>query len=465
MKYTKVIALSLIAILLLACIAGCGTNKGGESQADGKVTITIGNWPDDTKPEELEIAEKRLKAFNEKYPDVIVKRDTSDYDVKTFIAKAGSGQLPTIYGTFFTEIDKIINAGYAADITSAMRQYGYDTDINPDLLELCSRDGKIYALPVDCYAQGLFVNEELFERAGLLDDNGGVIFPETYEELGRIAKIIKDKTGVAGFVLPATNNCGGWHFMNIGWAYGVQFMAQEDGKWVSKLDSPEAVAALQYIKDLKWEYGVLPENVFIDKEEMEKLFATGQAAMCILDPPGANLTKQYKMDKDSITVGRMPAGPVNRYSQMGGNVRMIAPNATPEQIEAVFNWLEFEGITPIISEQTIISWEDAYKLDFDTGNIVLDQNPFKVWINPERVSAENDVRAKYLNIDPAKFESYYSFEDVIIRPEEPVACQDLYSLLDSCIQEVLTNKDADPAEIIKKASEDFQKNYLDKVEE
>ena len=45
--------------------------------------------------------------------------------------------------------------------------------------------------------------------------------------------------------------------------------------------------------------------------------------------------------------------------------------------------------------------------------------------------------------------------------EEPAAAGDLNSTLASCIQEVLTNKDADVAAILKKANSDFQKNYLD----
>ena len=55
----------------------------------------------------------------------------------------------------------------------------------------------------------------------------------------------------------------------------------DDGKWKATFNSPEAAAALQYIKDLKWKYDVLPTNTLIDGEEYSKLFATGNAAMQI----------------------------------------------------------------------------------------------------------------------------------------------------------------------------------------
>ncbi|MCR4718947.1 MAG: hypothetical protein K5768_04890 [Firmicutes bacterium] len=45
--------------------------------------------------------------------------------------------------------------------------------------------------------------------------------------------------------------------------------------------------------------------------------------------------------------------------------------------------------------------------------------------------------------------------------EVEICAQELYGLLDSCIQEVLTNKDADCKAVIKKAAEDYQSNFLD----
>ncbi len=33
------------------------------------------------------------------------------------------------------------------------------------------------------------------------------------------AKVIREKTGKAGYALPTINNQGGWHFMNIAWSW------------------------------------------------------------------------------------------------------------------------------------------------------------------------------------------------------------------------------------------------------
>ena len=79
---------------------------------------------------------------------------------------------------------------------------------------------------------------------------------------------------------------------------------------------------------------------------------------------------------------------------------------------------------------------------------------------------ENELIAKNANANKNHFKLYNDFVancPAEVQPEEPVCCQELYGILDSCIQEVLTNKDADCSKIIKNAASDFQKNYLDKV--
>ena len=38
----------------------------------------------------------------------------------------------------------------------------------------------------------------------------------------------------------------------------------DDGKWKATFNSPEAANALQYIKDLKWKYDVLPTNTLVN---------------------------------------------------------------------------------------------------------------------------------------------------------------------------------------------------------
>ena len=90
------------------------------------------------------------------------------------------------------------------------------------------------------------------------------------------------------------------------------------------------------------------------------------------------------------------------------------------------------------------------------------------WNNEtEIVSYRNSIIDKYANSNPNHVRLYNEFvtdSSVEIQPEEPVCTQDLYGVLDNCIQEVLTDENADCAAILEKANSDFQRNYLDNLD-
>ena len=139
-----------------------------------------------------------------------------------------------------------------------LKDNGIDSSkLSKKALDIASIDGKIMALPYMMYTLGLAYNTRLFNEAGLMETDGTPKQPKDWNELVEFAKKIKEKTGKAGFIIPTTDNAGGWFFTNIAWSYGTEFMKQrEDGSWEATFDTPETVEALQFIKDLKWKHNV-----------------------------------------------------------------------------------------------------------------------------------------------------------------------------------------------------------------
>ena len=277
---------------------------------------------------------------------------------------------------------------------------------------------------------------------------------------------IKEATGKPGIVFPTANNYDGWMFSCLAWSYGVDFMEKgEDGKWQATFNTPEAAAALGYMKDLKWKYDVLPNNAIIDGTEFYKTFAIGNAAMLMAAGDMPQYVYQYEMNRDSIGMIGLPAGPKKFVSLLGGTVFCINQNATEDQIDAAVRWIE---------TQTHYTATDDFKANADgemkkqlDENRLIGTKSMSVWSgNAESLQYEYSLIDKNRNVNENHVKLYNNFVadcPADIQPEEPVCAQELYGILDSCLQEVLTNENADCAAILEKANNDFQQNYLDNL--
>lgn len=460
----KVFSFALAVSMMCGLATGCGTKKTNSNGDNGKIQVRIGGWPTDASQNELTLANAQKAEFEKQNPDIEIIPDTYAYSTDTFMVKASANQLPDMYCTFFTETQKIIDQGFAEDITGVLGEIGWKEYINPDILPLLEdKGGKIYGVPADAYAQGIAINKALFKEAGLVDADGYAKVPKTWDEVIEFAKTIKQKTGKAGFAIPTTANCGGWHFINIAWDFGTTFMeADSDGKYSATFDTDETKAALQLIKDMKWKHGILPDNTVIDNNELRKMYATNQVGMIILNPPFTDATMQYGMPIDTMASASMPAGPAGRFAQMGGNVYMFAKGCAPDVVKAGLKWVEFQGKGPMISDEQMKALEEKHRITNEEGGVVMNRDAFNVYENEDTISKKEQAASKYCNIDPKDYEDYFKFEGVQIKPEEPVCCQELYATLDKCIQEVITNENADVNKVISDACKEFQTNYLDK---
>lgn len=466
MKFNKkqITAVILAAALCTGGLAGCGTKKK-QTSSDGKIKITVANWPsEDGNEKAFENAENKRKEFEKKYKNIEVAGETWGYDQSTFMARAEGGSLSTVYTSFFTEAKKIIQFGYAADITDYVKKYGYYGKINETLLDTISKEESIYLLPKSAYSLGIVINMNLFREAGLLESDGTPKIPKTFDELAAFAQTVHEKTGKAGFVFPTTSNQGGWNFSMLAWSFGTEFIKKKDGKYTSNFANDKCAAALEYLKDLKWNKNALPSNTNVDAVEVVKLIGTDQAAMAIVHPGQLDaLVKDYGMKPENIAMITMPAGPERHVTLMGGDFYVIEPNASPEQIDAAFKWIQFSGLTTEMDEDTKKRYENDKKLDFEENMKVIGVKDLSIWNdNADTEKFKNEVIEKYRNIPEKNVADYNNNKGSIeYQVEEEVCAQDLYATLDSCIQEVLTNKNSDVKGILKKAAADFQSNFLD----
>jgi ABC-type glycerol-3-phosphate transport system substrate-binding protein len=448
----------ILALVLLFSASLLFAGGGGASNS-GKTTVRLGIYPEDTLAGEIQMHQEWIRAYNAKYPDVIIQPAQYRYAVGNFIPLAQAGRVPTIFETWFTEPQKLINGGYVKDITEEVRALGWDTKMNPSIRNLMSRDGRLYGIPRDGYSLGLMINVDLFRRAGLVDANGVPRYPRTMAELATTAQQIKQRTGQAGLVLLAKDNAGGWHFTNIAWNFGASFMRQEGNRWVATVNSPEVVEALQYVKDLKWVYDVLTADP--TNEDWGTGFTrigTGTAAMYIAANDAVNQPTQANgLPVRDLAMAPIPGGPRgHQFSLMGGTPYMFAANATSAEVTAALRYLEIMGRVPEINDTVIGGLMRDARQRRDNGVPVIPD--FPAWIDPEYLQIKADAIAAYRNVDERYFADYLAFmQGPGLRAEEPQLAQDLYAELTKCLQAVITDRNANPQTLLNTAQANFQR--------
>jgi ABC-type glycerol-3-phosphate transport system substrate-binding protein len=481
-KMKKMLSLLLCFILSMSLLTACGkkeeeatvvtpadTTETADDTKEAEPTeaaavaetfqLTLGIWPEDTLTADIEMHNGYVKTFNATHPNVEVVPAYYKYATDTFVPLAESGNLPVIFESWYTEPQKLINGGFVADITDILNERGWMEKINPSIRDLLSKDGRIYGIPRDGYALGLMLNVELFEQAGLVDGNGYPVYPKTWSELAETAKKIKDATGAAGLCLLAKDNAGGWHFSNIAWAFGATFTTEENSKFVANVDSAEAIAAMEYIKSLRWEYDVLtPDPTNEDWGTGFTNLGTGAAAMYIGANDAVNQPTQVNgLAVDKLAMCALPAGPKgDQFSLSGGTPYMFSKNATPDQINAALDYLEIMGKAPVATDDAVAGMRADAQNRVANGVPVIPR--FPCWIAEDVLAAEDAIVAEFGNVDTKLYENYFSTikTDGNLRLEEVGSAQDLYAELTKVLQAVVTDKDADVASLMKKADENYQ---------
>ena len=464
-RLVKAVGLMTAAALSVSILGACGQKAANDKDEQGRTILTVGLWPD-REGTALTTIEDRKTRFEKDNPDVVIERDYWSFDRQTFYAKAAGGTLPTYFRAQFTEVEEMGRAGYAADLTESMKKYGYLDNINPAVLKCVTSNDKIVAVPSKAAIMGLSYNVDLFEKAGLMESDGTPKQPKDWNEVVEFAKQIKEKTGQSGFVLPTANRNGGWIFTSIAWSFGAKFMEQQaDGKWKATFNTPEAAEALQWVKDLKWKYDLLPANTLVDGEEWYRVFGTGKAGMSIMAGDYPNRVISYGMKPEQIGIMATPAGPKAHVTLLTGEIHAVSSKATDDQIDAAMRWIKTIS-TYEATDEFKKNTEESIKQDLEDGKLV-GIKVFSPWKNDtSAVKYEHELIDKYANANPNHVRLYNEFVancPIEIRPEEPMCCQELYSVLDNCIQEVLTNENADCAAVLEKANSDFQQNYLNNL--
>lgn len=167
----------------------------------------------------------------------------------------------------------------------------------PNIVDTVTFEGTQWGVPIAFSTKALYWNKDLFKQAGLDPE----VPPKTWAEEIAFAKQIKEKTGIAGYGLPAKTFDNTMHqFMH--WVY------TNNGKVIDgdniAIDSPEVLAALQAYKDIT-PFSVEGATAY-EQNEIRAIFLDGKVGMI---QSGSGAAARLKETKVNWGVAPLPLGP------------------------------------------------------------------------------------------------------------------------------------------------------------
>lgn len=240
------------------------------------VTLRFSAWGN---PEQNAPIAAALTAFQAKYPNIVVEQEFDPFDAywdKKTTQVAGD-TLPDVFAINNDNLCLYAAAGKLADLTPYLENADIASAIEQvpaDNLHRLTINGQQLGFPFASGAEVLYYNKTMFDAAGL-----DYPTPEwtLQNVLDAAAKLTQD-----------TNGDG----LADHWGYYPNYLNEETlnavmhrfgGRWVSDdgktalSDTPEAIAALQFIQDLSYKYEITPKPQ--DMEGIENPFAAGLIGM------------------------------------------------------------------------------------------------------------------------------------------------------------------------------------------
>ncbi|RVP14573.1 extracellular solute-binding protein [Sinorhizobium meliloti] len=167
----------------------------------------------------------------------------------------------------------------------------------PNIVDTVTFEGTQWGVPIAFSTKALYWNKDLFKQAGLDPE----VPPKSWAEEIAFAKQIKEKTGIAGYGLPAKTFDNTMHqFMH--WVYTNNGKVIDGDNIV--IDSPEVLAALQAYKDIT-PFSVEGATAY-EQNEIRAIFLDGKVGMI---QSGSGAAARLKETKVNWGVAPLPLGP------------------------------------------------------------------------------------------------------------------------------------------------------------
>jgi ABC-type sugar transport system permease subunit/ABC-type glycerol-3-phosphate transport system substrate-binding protein len=371
--------------------------------------------------------------------------DGSQADNMFLMSMAGD-KAPDLFYVNFRQYYTFLEQGFARPLDDLIAR---DPDVmervNPTVKKvLTSYDGKIYAVPFFQVAVALYYRKDHFLAAGLDPNKPPRNWDEFYAYAQKLSQVQKGRFGFVFSTPP------GYHWQNFLYQAGGEVVAPtETGIWQSKINSPEAVVAVDFFKKLvvaKWknEKGETVGPAAAVSSKFGDDIRLGNTSMWFAYTNDVVLQNNGDLPPSVIGVSALPAGPAGTSNEI--NAGMWAINSQvkdPAKLKACWEFIKF------------FSGDDAARINTEKmvelgmGNLV---NP--TWL--KKFGYE-----EYLaDVDP----SYVKANEELFQTGHPEPygknCQQIYSVLDQALDQARLDPSADVRQILVATEKDMNQKLL-----
>ncbi len=442
-----------VASLLAVCAVTVSSAAAKSGTAPAKpVTISVVSLIPGSTQAAMDQFNSQVAEFEKANPTIKLKTVEYQWTGPTFAAKLAAGTLPTVFTVPFTDARTLGDNGQLADLSAEVKTLPYSAKFNPAVLaEGTTAKGKIVALPTAAYAMALHYNRSLFTQAGL-DPNKP---PTTWAAIVADAKLIADKTGKAGYAeMGKADNSAGWVLTTLVYALGGRMETGSGTKAVATLNNPQTVTALNLLKKMRWTDNSMGSNFDCGWSDINQAFAAGNVGMYINGSDVyTNLVSASNINPSIYGVTTIPLAKNKTAGVLGGGTLVaVRPDANAAARAAAVKWIDFYYEQPLISKQQAIR---------NAKTLVAGKQPVGVPALPIFNKAQYDLANSwikpYVNVPQAQMKPFTTgiFNQKLIAEPE-ASTQSVYHSLDTVVEAVLTDKNANIPQLLQQANSSAQ---------
>lgn len=257
--------------------AACGASEQGQPQAATKLPPVV-VWASNTGQADLPYFERFAKWFEEKNAgtkvDLVLPPGEGSYEAK-MIAMFAGGTYPDVFHLHFTRVREFWNKGMLAPMDQFIKATKAPVeDFIAGTMIPYKIKGQTWGLPRDNATGVMYYSKELFAANGVKEPDANWQWDTTFLDASK--RLSDPNKRQFGMMMPAVDRIADQH-LEIFRTWGADWYDADMKE--AKINSPQAIDAMQFMVDLRMKHRVVPMPNDIPAASTGDQFQNGHTAM------------------------------------------------------------------------------------------------------------------------------------------------------------------------------------------